>query len=166
MKIILQLLILVRIFTWVIPSFAENAPVYALDTMTVTATPGLSKKIQDVQASVEVIGQERLQALSIQSVPQLLQYATGVAIVYSGVAERGQRETHLFRESVNSPELDLGFVNSTHRLSFETRHRDPFQFDKNSPVTNLTGSEKYFVNYNGNFDFTPGRSLNFNAEYL
>lgn len=61
-----------------------------------SATPGIKQNIQDVQASIEVIDQERINALSLRSVPQLLQYAVGIDVTdrgtTSGFNVRGSAE--------------------------------------------------------------------------
>lgn len=49
-----------------------------------SAIPGIDQNIRDVQASIEVIDQQRMQALSLRSVPQILQYAVGLDVRDSG----------------------------------------------------------------------------------
>lgn len=70
---------------------SENLPltvaqnVAHLPAVTVSSTtPGIEQNIQDVQASIEVIDRERINALSLRSVPQLLQYAVGVNVRDNG----------------------------------------------------------------------------------
>jgi len=82
---------------------SENLPIAVVQNMTrlqeitvSSVTPGIEQNIQDVQASIEVIDRERINALSLRSVPQLLQYAVGVDMrdrgSTSGFTVRGSAE--------------------------------------------------------------------------
>jgi len=88
---------------------SENLPlavaqnVTRLQEITISsAMPGIEQNIQDVQASIEVIDRERIEALSLRSVPQLLQYAVGV-----DVRDNGSNSNFTVRGSANGQTLLL-----------------------------------------------------------
>jgi len=55
-----------------------------LDPISVTATPGVAKRVSDVQASVEVLGQDRVKAVPATSTSRILQQAEGVLPIDNG----------------------------------------------------------------------------------
>jgi outer membrane receptor for ferrienterochelin and colicin len=81
----------------------HSAPITELDTMVVTATPGRSLAVKDVQASVEVITPQRLKSLSLRTLPQILQYAAGTGFV----ADSGTNSRINLRGSSNNQTLIL-----------------------------------------------------------
>lgn len=74
-----------------------------LETMVVTATPGRTQAVKDVQASIEVITQQRLNTLSLRTLPQVLQYAVGSGFV----KDTGTTSTINLRGSSNNQTLIL-----------------------------------------------------------
>lgn len=76
---------------------------HELDVMVVSTTPGRTESIRNVQASVEVITPQRLEALSLRTLPQVLQYATGTGFA----KDTGVTSTVNLRGSSNNQTLIL-----------------------------------------------------------
>lgn len=87
-----------------------------------SATPGIKQNIQDVQGSIEVIDRERIDALSLRSVSQLLQYAVGV-----DVKDRGSSSDFTLRGAAQGQTLllvdGLRLIGSLTGLSVENIER-------------------------------------------
>lgn len=81
---------------------SQAAPVQFKEITISSATPGMDQAIQDVQGSIEVIDRQRMDALSIRSVPQLLQYAVGVEM-----RDRGSTSSVALRGSSSNQTLVL-----------------------------------------------------------
>ena len=91
-------------YSAVLMAIAVSFPVAAaetekLDTIVVSSTSlGQEKKIEDVQATVEVLDQKTIQSLSGRSVSQVLNEAAGVTVKDSGstssVYMRGFSDDH------------------------------------------------------------------------
>lgn len=81
---------------------SQAAPVQFKEITISSAIPGVNQTIQDVQGSIEVIDRQRMDALSIRSVPQLLQYAVGVEM-----RDRGSTSSVAIRGSSNNQTLLL-----------------------------------------------------------
>lgn len=62
-------------------SSASKVDENELDEVMVSASPGKVQQIQDVDASVEIITQERIQSLSLRSLPEIIQFAAGTGFV-------------------------------------------------------------------------------------
>jgi len=76
------------------PQLSHATPVQFKEISISFAAPVIDQTIQDAQGSIEAIDRRRMDALSIRSVPQLLQYAVEVEMrgrgSTSSVAIRGQ----------------------------------------------------------------------------
>ncbi len=66
------------------PGNATPTIVIDLEPITVTATPGIVERVRDVQASVEILGRDRVNAVPATSTPRILQQAQGVLPIDNG----------------------------------------------------------------------------------
>ncbi len=66
------------------PQFAPISAETMLDPISVTATPGVPQRVRDVQANVEVLGQDRVNAVPPTSTARILQQAEGVLPIDNG----------------------------------------------------------------------------------
>lgn len=225
-------------------SVGTNANAADLESIVVTA-PGAGQRIQDVQATVQVLDAKQIESFSGRSLAQIIQQAAGLFVtdagstssvslrgfapgqtlilvdgmrrtgkygetdlntipleeierieivrgpmsalygadamagvvnivrkkpsakptfsttVAAGAAENGGRETTIARLGA-----DLGAMGPTlHRFSMEIKDRGDFKEDKGQPYSNLKDENRYFLSYDGVFNFGDQHYFFWSAQY-